>query len=178
VVFCGDQRAGIACFESGSMLKQTGEYFFSKIGLEKLISPSSVEVIREGCFSDCDSPELLMFETESNLKRIERFAFDGMLLSEVKFPNSVRFIDGRARPKLPKFVLFHPCPTNFRVRGVMLEDTSGSALIRCLGHPVSLVMPQLIETIGDGYFMENETLESIAFEADSGLRRIGEEAFV
>jgi hypothetical protein len=168
---------GSFVFESGSILKQTGETSFCETGLEKLTLPSSVEVISAFCFCACRSLEALTFEAGSLLQRIEKEAFTDTLLTAVELPNSVRFIDGCAFPKSLKSVLFHPCPTNFRVRGGMLEDASGGALIRYLGRAVSLVIPNTVETIGDCCFRGNETLESVAFEAVSVLRRMGKVAF-
>jgi hypothetical protein len=60
----------------------------------------------------------------------------------------------------------------------MFEDASGGWLIRYFGRAVLLVIPKWVETIGESYFLENQTLESITFEADSVLRRIRESAFV
>jgi hypothetical protein len=73
-----------------------------------------------------------------------------------------------------KSVLFDPSATNVYVRGEMVEDASGGALIRYLGRSVSLVTPKSVETIGDSCCQGNETLESVEFKADSGLRRLRE----
>jgi hypothetical protein len=55
----------------------------------------------------------------------------------------------------------------------MLEDTSGGGLIRYRVWAVSLVIPKSLEMIGNGCFLGNETLESITFEADSVVQRVG-----
>jgi hypothetical protein len=134
-------------------------------------------VIGESYFYRCTWLESLGFEAGSNLQRIEKNPFHQTRLSEVELPNSVRFIDGRAFPNLLKSSLFYPCSTNFRVRGEMVEDASGGWLIRYLGRAMSVLIVKSVETIGDCCFRGHETLESVAFESDSVLRRIEESAF-
>jgi hypothetical protein len=126
------------------------------------------EVCGAGCFRHCCSLESLVFEGWSKLQYIEKDIFADTLLREVRLPNSIRFIRSRAFPHLLRSVLFYPFSTT---------SASGSALISHLGRAMSLVIPQSVETIGDGCFQGNETLESLAFESNSISREIGEVAF-
>jgi hypothetical protein len=73
-----------------------------------------------------------------------------------------------------KSVLFYPGPTSFRFGGEMVADASGAGMILYLGWALSPVIAKSVETIGDGSFMENKTLEGVVFKADSGFQRIGE----
>jgi hypothetical protein len=135
-------------------------------------------MIGVGGFYRFDSLESLVLRVVTNLQPIEKDAFVATFFSEVEFLNSVRFINGRAFDlKFLKSVLFSSCPMTFSVRGAMLEDASGGALVVCRGRAVSRVIPKSVDTIRDCYFLANRMLESIAFEADSVLWRIGEEAF-
>jgi hypothetical protein len=77
-------------------------------------------MIGVGCFLSCRSLESLGFETELNLQRIEKFAFDGTFFKEVQLPNSICFIDGRSFSKWLKLVLSDPCSRNFTVRDGMV----------------------------------------------------------
>jgi hypothetical protein len=117
-------------FESGSIVIQTGEYSFSRSGLQRITVPSSMEVISVGCFSQCCSLEWLGFEAGSNLQRIEKDAFTNALRQQVLLPNSITIISGRVfNRKLLKWATFDPNPTNFRVRSEMVEDESDRTLI-------------------------------------------------
>jgi hypothetical protein len=159
-------------------LKETGEYSFDGIGVEKLTLPSSIEIINAHSFVGCRSLKSLVFESGSNLQRIENDAFTSPLVMEVQLPNSVCFISGRAFDlNAVKSITFYPCPIAFCVRDEMVEDGSAKSLILYLGSAVSYDIPKSVETIGDGCFRWNKTLEFLTFEWDSSLQRIGEEAF-
>jgi hypothetical protein len=143
-----------------------------------------------------------MFEAGWNLHRIEKGAFPGTLLGEVKFPNSVCFINGRAFDrKLLKSVLLYACPTTFIIRGELVEDVSRGTRIRYFGSPVSFEMANSVETVREWAFVEGklngaimiprsvevltglcflscESLHRMTIEAGSVLREIRKGAFI
>jgi hypothetical protein len=84
-----------------------------------------------------------------NLHRTEKNAFAHALFSEVKLPNSVRFISRRAsNPRALKSVLFYPCPNNFFVRGETLATASSDALILCHGVAVPNRLKRSVKAVG------------------------------
>jgi hypothetical protein len=104
--------------------------------------------------------------------------FESTLLKEVELPDSVRFISGIAfNTKLLKSLFFDHCPMNFKVHCQMVVNALGKTLILYVGQAVTIVIAKWVETINDGCFLSNQTLESVAFKVDSVLQRIGESGF-
>jgi hypothetical protein len=65
---------------------------FSQTGLIEIILPSSIEVLDEGCFSNCRSLSSVTFESGSRLSRIEKKAFSQTGLIEIILPSSVEVL--------------------------------------------------------------------------------------
>jgi hypothetical protein len=65
---------------------------FSGTGLIELILPASVEVLGDGCFSECKSLSSIIFESGSKLSRIEKWAFCQTGLIEIILPVSVEVL--------------------------------------------------------------------------------------
>jgi hypothetical protein len=65
--------------------------------LESICIPSSVEVLREGCFLSCRRLRTVTFGAESKLRVIEAYAFRNIGSREwVSVPASVEFIGREA----------------------------------------------------------------------------------
>jgi hypothetical protein len=57
-----------------------------------IIIPESVEEIGERCFYNCRKLDSVMFDPDSNLRRIEAYAFFGTNLQSITFPKRVEGI--------------------------------------------------------------------------------------
>jgi hypothetical protein len=143
-----------------------------------IVIPSSVIVLGKGSFARCESLEWVTFESGSRLERIEENAFYGSGLKSIEIPGSVTFLSGSA------FVVIFlnsicVCQDNmqFRVRECFLEAFDGSVIYRCFGYCHSIVIPSSVVVLGKSSFCECESLESVTFESDSRLERIGNSAF-
>jgi hypothetical protein len=60
--------------------------------LSQIVIPSCVEFIAEQCFRRCKSLNELIFENDSNLKRIDKYAFSSSGLKSVQIPAKVESI--------------------------------------------------------------------------------------
>jgi hypothetical protein len=61
----------------------------------KVAIPRTIEFIEEYCFYDCNSLKEVIFESDSNLKRIDKSAFSSSGLKSVRIPAKVEFIGER-----------------------------------------------------------------------------------
>jgi hypothetical protein len=144
--FDGVEPLSVAVFPNGSKQQRIGALSFARIQLEKLMIPFSIEVIEFRSFSLCSSLELLMFERDEHLQRIEFFVFASTALMNVSFPNSLGCIHESAFIRVHfTSVSFFPFPTAFTVRDERI-------LVRIYLVGLWSVILGLIERIGDGCF--------------------------
>jgi hypothetical protein len=73
--FLGCQLLETVIFESGSVLREIGEYAFGGSGLMSIVIPASVRVIGRIAFKWCTSLESVTFESGSELRNIGEDAF-------------------------------------------------------------------------------------------------------
>jgi len=83
-------------FESGSKLKNIGEFAFQGALIEELTIPSSVEYIGQNAFAECVFLEKVSFGNDSKLRTIGSYAFQYTLLTEIIIPASVETIEANA----------------------------------------------------------------------------------
>jgi hypothetical protein len=74
-------------------LKELKREVFVGSRLESIVIPSTVQVIRERCFYECECLREIIFSRGSNLVRIECSAFSRSGLRSVRIPESVEIIE-------------------------------------------------------------------------------------
>jgi hypothetical protein len=135
----------------------------------KVIIPGSVEFLGEGCFSKCRSLTEVIFEDESNLKRIDDSAFRGSGLKLIRIPKSVEFV-GKG--------CFYKCESLIEV---IFEDESNlkridDSAFRGSGLK-SIRIPKSVEFLGKNCFRWCHSLIEVIFEDESELKRIDDDSF-
>ena len=64
-------------FADGSQLQKIGRYGFSEAGIEDITIPSSVVRLESSAFSCCGNLKRVLFQDNSQLKRVEGLCFYG-----------------------------------------------------------------------------------------------------
>jgi hypothetical protein len=198
-------------FESGSRLNTIGEKAFAGCSaLESINIPASVTVLEFGCFSGFGSNKICMvkdslvsvtFESGSELRKIEAFAFAGRVsLVSICIPASVEILGndcfgGLYLTENPKFCFGSYYPNrDFRccisLESVTFEKVSkmkeigARAFTGCISLR-SICIPASVEILGDNCFGLTvcdrfygcQSLYSVIIERGSMLRIVGSNVF-
>jgi hypothetical protein len=159
--------------------------------------PSSLEIIGERCFQECQILDSLEFEGDSKLARIEERAFKDTTLKELIIPADVTFLAGSVFLDLNReSIKFAPSLIHYDFNGMFLQDLSGRSVIRYFGTQMEIAMNSSVEVIGDFCFFVYppdskllrieksafqpdwiKSLTSVTFDTDSCLSRIDSSAF-
>jgi hypothetical protein len=169
----------IIAFESMSeLIYIDGRSFNGCEGLRSICIPSSVEIIRNNCFSWCCALSSLTFAASSKIVSIERRAFlRCSSLRSLHLPASLESIDGTAL-----FSTHLSCITveednrHLRVTRSFLTDFLGKTIIHYFGNDDSVEIPREVEVIGKKSFSWS-SFSSLTFEPGSRLRLIAKGAF-
>jgi hypothetical protein len=165
-------------FEHGSRLERIEESAFDRSGLEWIVIPSSVVLLGKTSFLACERLEFVMFESGSRLERIEEGAFQLSGLKSIEIPPSVTFVDGSAFLNLSVHSISMPPGRGLlRLRELLLEAIDLSMICRYFGSCNSVVIPLSVVVLGESSFHGCHSLESVFFEPESRLERIGAYAF-
>ncbi|MDR2107025.1 MAG: leucine-rich repeat domain-containing protein [Holosporaceae bacterium] len=158
-------------FEPDSCLNEIGDFAFSKISVQSVQIPASVETLGVGCFYECPLLEIVEFEDGSRLEKIGSGCFS--FCKKLKFafvPEKVKCLEGDC---------FCNCET--------LEEATFSehSLLRQIEKGVFSFCPQLrgiyvpnsVEHIGDLCFEGCLNLDVVTFESGSKLESVGNDIF-
>jgi hypothetical protein len=146
-------------------------------GLKTLTFPASLEVIGEAAFCDCSCLLPLKLATGSHLQCIHKRAFENAPLETVILLATVREIDPSAfSAKIWPLVQYDGTPPLF-MNSDFLYSADWHILLNPFSESAAIIVPSSVETIGDRCFEVCAGIATIAFEASSKLKRIGECAF-
>jgi hypothetical protein len=136
---------------------------------EGLTIHSCVESVSDGCFSSCEAPCEVTFESGSKLKEIGESAFDKCAIKSIQIPSNVEVI-GECCFSGCKFL----AEVTFK-SGSKLKEIGKHVFKYC---PIkSIRIPSNVEVIGEECFSWCESLCEVTFESGSKLKEIGKYAF-
>jgi ribosomal protein L32 len=130
-----------------------------------------VQILCSRCFSSCESLLSISFEIDSELMRIESYAFYSCSsLKSITIPHHVQILCSRC---------FSSCESllsiSFEIDSELMRIES-SAFYSCSSLK-SITIPHHVQILCSGCFLFCESLSSISFEIDSELMRIESSAF-
>jgi uncharacterized protein YuzB (UPF0349 family) len=142
---------------------------WSFLTLSTVEIPNNIEILGSKCFSQCKSFSSITFESNSQLIRIESFAFSSSSLQTIVIPSSVEILGSKcfSECKSLSSITFE---SNSRLTRIESEAFSGSSL-------QSILIPSSVEVIESKCFSWCKSLSSITFESNTRLARIESEAF-
>jgi hypothetical protein len=144
-------KAGIAVFLRRSILvhgqsivvTRICDSAFSRSPLRRLAIPQSVEVIGENCFSFCNWLTHVVFEADSELKRIEAFAFRLSGLKQFSIARGIEIVHESALIEL-ECLWLEPGGNRFSLEDVVLSAVESRTQIRHFGPSSGFVVPSHI----------------------------------
>jgi hypothetical protein len=140
--------------------------------------PRTIEILGSFCFASCQSVSSISFESGSQLKRIEAFAFLSSSLQSIVIPRSVQFIDDSAFEETKLNLISTEAGNDiFHVEHEFLIDIEHDELVRVFSISSSIEISRTIEILGSAWVLRYESLSSISFESNSRLKRIESSAF-
>jgi hypothetical protein len=129
------------------------------------------------CFESCVQFELITFEHESRLMRIEKLCFSGCPLESICIPRNVDFIDGSAFVHSEcQSISVDPNNRRFSIDQDFLIDNDNQRLVRYIGTSNRIHVWNDIEILGIDC-CHGCGIKSITFGSESRLKRIEESCF-
>ena len=149
--------------------------FYQASNLQRVSIGENVKVIDEAAFAVCDklSDVVIGDGVDSILYR----AFTGGHIETIDIPKNVKFIDSYSiNNRSLKAINVHPDNAIYASEdGVLFNKNKNYLCLFPISKATSYVMPESVDTIGEGAFMNVDPLKSLTFS--SNLKHIKKEAF-
>jgi hypothetical protein len=139
-----------------------------------------VEILCSSCFRSCESLRDVQFESNSQLRRIESYAFLGCSsLESILLPASLNTIDGSAFASsgLSEIKISEGC-SSFQIEDNFVTDFGRTSLIIYFGQCDILMISSHYSRFCNKCFSSCKSLRDVQFESNSQLRRIESAAFL
>jgi hypothetical protein len=153
---------GSSCVKFCDAIRVLGKFCFAGRHLREFRIPRSIEIIQEDCFKNC-LVELLTFEAESRLVRIERSCFDGSFSTVCAPASPAGMGEGSFAGGSIEMLTFESIN---RTEHKWFEGV----------HIISMLIPRSVEVVGCRCFASCE-LCRVECEAESRLVRIEQSCF-
>lgn len=150
-------------FHENGQLTEIGQFAFANCPMTSITIPSSVEVIADDAFYNCNDLTTVNIAANSRLKTIGARAFWICGMTSITLPKSVTEIKADA---------FNGCfklETVAFEEGSALEEIGANAFHRC-DKLKSFTVPANTSYISTGVFYECTALETVTFENPNGWR--------
>ena len=149
--------------------------------ITQVIIPNTIRIIGAGAFRDSWDISTIIFEENSQLKRVEKEAFNWIgMMQTITLPANLEYIGERAI-------------SGYNLEAIYVDETNmhfksidgvlyNFELTRLIAYPRSkqdqtFVIPSLVESIDAYAFNNNRHLRYLSFAEGSNLKQIGEFAF-
>jgi hypothetical protein len=140
--------------------------------------PRSVQIICPDSFSYAESLTSIVFESDSQLKRIESNAFRYSSLASLQIPERVSFVDGSAFARLGSIsIRIDRMNLSFVTEANFMMSSDRTQLVRYFGMDESVVVPRSVESVAASCFSCCSHILSVAYESGCRLRRLETKAF-
>jgi putative transposon-encoded protein len=123
--------------------------------------PRDIQILASSCFASSDIISLIVFESPSQLRRIEKKAFASSSIKSMVIPRNVEFIDGSA------FLESEICSisvenenSTFVIKNCMLIDIVYHKLVRNFSNSSHIQIPGHLEILGSSCCANYKSLSS------------------
>jgi hypothetical protein len=142
----------------------------------QFVVPSTIQIIGAGAFAQSGiglSITAIHFQENSQLRRIEKCAFQWSGLVSLTLPSDLEFLNGRTFSECDLHSLTIASGNrHFEMRGGFLVKVPQQRLIRYFGRDHDIIIPNDIVSLGEYCLFNCSNLTSISFEAGSHLSEI------
>jgi hypothetical protein len=145
--------------EDEFLLTSDGKRAIRYLGSEsRILIKKEIEVIGEACFTLNEFVNEIVFEEESELRKIERFAFSWTKIAKLEIPSKCEMLNGSSFWNSIKTATISSSNRFLKIAESFIMSFDGKRLIRYLGSKSRVLIKKYIEVVGECCFTLNEVV--------------------